>query len=93
MFSHVLRKWWLFGRATPAGRPRTVRGGGLCWRVLPAGEELFGPDGPDLDAWVRDGTAELVKQGAQRTVYRVRLPGGEVAGVGGVQRWVHGGPW
>jgi tRNA A-37 threonylcarbamoyl transferase component Bud32 len=77
MFSHVLRKWWVFDRAVPAGRPRTVCGR-LCWHVLPAGEALFGPAGPNLDAWIRDGLAELVKRGPQRTVYRVRLAGGDV---------------
>jgi tRNA A-37 threonylcarbamoyl transferase component Bud32 len=71
MLRHVLRKLWLFGGC----RPRSACAGGIHWHILPAGEELFGPVGPDLAAWLSDGTAELVKQGPQRTVYRVRLPG------------------
>lgn len=78
MLSHVFRKWWLPGRLCPADGPRTGRAGGHWWRVLPAGAAVFGPDGPDLPAWVEEGCAELVKQGPQRTVYRVRLPGGAV---------------
>src|SRR3954468_7229305 len=74
MFSHVLRKLWLFGGC----RPRTPCAGGLSWHVLLAGEKLFGPNGPDLAAWLAGGTTELVKKGPQRTVYRVRLRGGTV---------------
>jgi tRNA A-37 threonylcarbamoyl transferase component Bud32 len=78
MLSHVLRKWWYFDRICPADRPRTACKDGLYWHVLPAGENLFGPEGPDLAAWIENGKAELVKQGTQRTVYRIRLPGGNV---------------
>jgi tRNA A-37 threonylcarbamoyl transferase component Bud32 len=74
MLSHILRKLWLFGGC----RHRSACAGGIHWLILPAGEELFGPNGPDLAAWLADGSAELVKQGSQRSVYRVCLSGGTV---------------
>ncbi|QEL14902.1 lipopolysaccharide kinase InaA family protein [Limnoglobus roseus] len=58
------------------GRPRAVHTGGYHWHVLPAGDELFGPDGPPLEAWIRDGAVEVLKLNSQRTVYRVALPDG-----------------
>ncbi|HET6573639.1 MAG TPA: lipopolysaccharide kinase InaA family protein [Fimbriiglobus sp.] len=74
MFSHFLRKLGSF-----AGRlDRTVAAGGLVWRVEPAGVELFGLNGPDLTAWEKAGLVEVVKQNLQRTISRVRLPGGTV---------------
>lgn len=78
MFSHVLRKLNPFDRLRRSDRPRCVRVGDFCWHVLPAGEAVFGPAGPDLAAWIADGSAEVVKTGPQRTVYCVRLPGGTV---------------
>jgi len=74
MFSHFLRKL-----GSLAGRSdRTVAVGELVWRVEPAGSEVFGPDGPDLAAWEKAGLVEVVKQNLQRTISRVRLPGGAV---------------
>src|SRR5579885_3600887 len=74
MFSHFLRKLGTLGR--PA-QP-TTSAGGLVWRVEPAGAELFGPAGPDLAGWEKAGLCEVVKQNLQRTISRVRLPGGTV---------------
>ena len=42
------------------------------WHTLPAGAELFGRAGPCLAG------AEVVKDGTQRTIYRVALPTGTV---------------
>jgi tRNA A-37 threonylcarbamoyl transferase component Bud32 len=76
MFSHFLRKLGsLAGQSPPAARSVS---GGLVWRVEPAGAELFGPGGPDLAGWEKAGLAEVVKQNFQRTIWRVRLPGGMV---------------
>jgi tRNA A-37 threonylcarbamoyl transferase component Bud32 len=50
--------------------------GGYRWEV--ASEicaRLLGPDGLRLPEWLAAGLAEVVKQGPQRVVYRVRLPG------------------
>lgn len=74
MFSHFLRKL-----GSLAGRSdRTVAAGGLVWRVEPAGVELFGPGGPDLAEWEKAGLVEVVKHNLQRTISRVRLPGGTI---------------
>lgn len=76
MFSHFLRK---LGAIRPAGTAvRPVRAGGRRWHLTPDGAALFGPAGPDLDRWLADGTAQVVKTGPHRTVYRVGLPGGVV---------------
>ena len=56
-------------------RPRALRSGGFHWHVLPAGDDLFGEAGPDLDGWRR----EAIKAGLQRTIERADLPGGAVA--------------
>lgn len=74
MLSHGLRK--LLGAWIDPRRTTTRRTGRHWWHITPAGEKLFGEEGPDLDGWVRDGLATVVKQGTQRTVYRVNLPGG-----------------
>jgi tRNA A-37 threonylcarbamoyl transferase component Bud32 len=73
MFSHFLRKL-----GSLAGRSPSVAVGGLVWHVEPAGVELFGPAGPDLAGWEKAGLTEPVKQNLQRTISRVRLPGGTV---------------
>lgn len=79
MLRGVLQLVGLVPRAPVAdGRPRALDAGGFHWHVLPAGDALFGPDGPDLAAWIRDGAAEALKSNAQRTVYRVALPDGAV---------------
>jgi tRNA A-37 threonylcarbamoyl transferase component Bud32 len=62
--------------AAPAGP--VVRARGRAWHLSPEGESLFGPAGPDLDSWIADGTAEVVKHGSHRTVYRVALASGAV---------------
>jgi tRNA A-37 threonylcarbamoyl transferase component Bud32 len=77
MFSHFLRK--IGAVAGWAVRPAdTVAAGGLVWRVEPAAEAVFGPAGPDLTAWQAAGLCEVVKRNLQRTITRVRLPGGTV---------------
>lgn len=55
-----------------------ARHGGLQWHVLPAGAALFGPDGPDLERWRREGRSRIIKAGSQRTIERVDLPGGSL---------------
>jgi tRNA A-37 threonylcarbamoyl transferase component Bud32 len=73
MFSHFLRKIGSLGLGV--GSPgHMVRSGGRRWHLTPEGAELFGNDGPDLDRWIADGTAVIVKTGPHRTVYRVALP-------------------
>ncbi|HZY91074.1 MAG TPA: lipopolysaccharide kinase InaA family protein [Gemmataceae bacterium] len=58
--------------------------GGVRWQLRPAGlggptaheaDLLFGPGGLRLPEWLDAGQAAVVKQNAQRTVYRVALPG------------------
>ena len=70
MWNDVLRK---FGSlvASPAGA--AVRAAGRVWHLSPDGEAVFGPNGPDLDRWLRDGSAAVVKSGSHRSVYRVTL--------------------
>lgn len=49
--------------------------GAIHWQLLPDWEEvLIGPDGLRLGQWLEDGTAQVVKDGTHRTVYRVDLP-------------------
>jgi tRNA A-37 threonylcarbamoyl transferase component Bud32 len=49
---------------------------GVHWQVLPEWRPLlFGPNGLRLDEWLRNGLAQVVKNGPHRTVYRVVLPG------------------
>ncbi|MBX9585224.1 MAG: hypothetical protein K2X87_33375 [Gemmataceae bacterium] len=69
MLSHFLRKLGSFGR--PAG---SVRLGGRRWQLAPDAGGFV----PDLDGWIADGLAEVVKENPYRTVYRVELPGGAV---------------
>jgi tRNA A-37 threonylcarbamoyl transferase component Bud32 len=50
--------------------------GGLRWTGRPEClEQLLGPDGLRLEAWLRTGQATIIKHGPHRTVYRVTLPG------------------
>ena len=76
MLSHFLRKVWPFGRALPGAPP--MRAAGHKWRLTAEAATIFGPAGPDLERWLADGRAEVVKTGAHRTVYRVTLPTGVV---------------
>jgi tRNA A-37 threonylcarbamoyl transferase component Bud32 len=78
MFSHFLRKLGSLGPVVSNTDTRTVRTGGRKWHLTPDATAAFGPDGPDLDRWLADGLAEVVKSGPHRTVYRVTLPGGTV---------------
>ncbi|HEV3440055.1 MAG TPA: lipopolysaccharide kinase InaA family protein, partial [Gemmata sp.] len=55
-----------------------VRCGERVWHVTASGVELFGPGGPDIDLWIANGSAVLVKTNPARTVYRVDLSGGTV---------------
>src|SRR4051794_22762387 len=77
MFSHFLRKLGAIGSAAPADT-RTLRLAGRRGHLTPDALDVLGPDGPDPDRWVADGSAEVVKSGPHRTVYRVTLPGGTV---------------
>jgi tRNA A-37 threonylcarbamoyl transferase component Bud32 len=50
--------------------------GGIRWQFLPGWQDrLFGPEGLRLEEWLRSGSAQIVKHGPHRTVYRVSLPG------------------
>jgi tRNA A-37 threonylcarbamoyl transferase component Bud32 len=75
MFADLFRKLALLAR--PSDLP-VVRGRGRVWHVTPAGAEVFGPGGPDLERWVATGAAVVVKANPARTVYRVELPAGTV---------------
>lgn len=91
MLSHGLRKLSLARGWVDARRTVVRRTSRHQWFLTPAGEKLFGDDGPDLDGWIRDNLCTLVKQGSQRTVYRVRLPGSEVFAkrcrINGLRAW------
>ena len=91
MLSHALRKLSLVSGWADVHRTAHLRAGRYVWSITPAGEKLFGPDGPDLDGWIRDGLATLTKQGPQRTVYRVCLPGGAIFAkrcrINGLRAW------
>ena len=69
MFAHFLRKLVTVGRAGGG-----VRHGGRRWHLAPGADGFV----PDLDRWVADGRAVVVKENPYRTVYRVELPGGAV---------------
>jgi tRNA A-37 threonylcarbamoyl transferase component Bud32 len=61
-------------------RFRDISSGGMSWQVHPElldheSGVLFGPHGLPLAEWLAAGQARLVKRGADRTVYRVFLPG------------------
>jgi tRNA A-37 threonylcarbamoyl transferase component Bud32 len=75
MFASLMRKLATLARSP--GLP-VVRSGGRVWYVTPAGAELFGPGGPQLERWLADGAATVVKANPARTVYRAELPGGAV---------------
>ncbi len=77
MLSHFLRK---IGSFVPGvnSAVRTVRTDGLRWHLTADGSELLGINGPDLDRWITDGSAVVVKTGPHRAVYRVDLPGAAI---------------
>jgi tRNA A-37 threonylcarbamoyl transferase component Bud32 len=76
MFSHFLRK--IASLKGSDGGLRTLRLGERKWRLAPNAMAFFGPSGPDLDRWLANGSAEVVKTGPHRTVYRVKLPRGTI---------------
>ena len=48
--------------------------GNVCWHVRAGWENiLLGPLGLRLEEWIRQGQAEVIKDGLHRTVYRVEL--------------------
>ncbi len=55
-----------------------VRCGDRVWHITLSGMKMFGPTGPDIDLWIANGSATLVKSNPARTVYRVDLPAGTV---------------
>ena len=79
MFSHFLRKLGsVVGRGIHRPDGSIIESSGWTWHVEPGAESILGPEGLDLAAWERDGRGEVVKQNLQRTITRVRLPGGTV---------------
>lgn len=78
MFSHFLRKLGAFRSLAATADARALRVAGRRWFLTPDAAAVLGPAGPDLDRWLADGSAEVVKTGPHRTVYRVVLPGGTV---------------
>lgn len=70
--------WRKLGSLVSAPVEQKVRAAGRIWHLSIEGESLFGPAGPDFDAWLADGSAEVVKHGSHRTVYRVALASGTV---------------
>ena len=75
MLADLLRK---LTSLTRSGGLPIVRVGARVWYLSPAGVELFGDGGPDLDGWLARGAAVVVKSNPARTVYRVTLPGATV---------------
>jgi tRNA A-37 threonylcarbamoyl transferase component Bud32 len=75
MWSDVRRK---LGSLVTSPTGPTVRAAGRVWHLSPEGHALFGATGPDYERWLADGSAEVVKHGPHRTVYRVTLPAGIV---------------
>ncbi len=75
IWNDVLRK--LRSLVTPPAGS-AVRADGRVWHLSPEGEALFGATGPAYNRWLADGSAEVVKSGAHRAVYRVSLPTGTV---------------
>ncbi|MBX9627068.1 MAG: lipopolysaccharide kinase InaA family protein [Gemmataceae bacterium] len=69
MLSHFLRKLGTLGR--PAA---SLRLGGRRWVIAPDAGGFV----PDLDRWLADGLATIVKENPYRTVYRAVLPDGAV---------------
>jgi serine/threonine protein kinase len=88
MLANLLRKLATLTRSD--GLP-VVRCGERIWHLTAAGVEHFGTRGPDIDLWIADGQAVLVKSNPARTVYRADLPGGSVfikhCKITGVRSW------
>jgi tRNA A-37 threonylcarbamoyl transferase component Bud32 len=75
MLANLFRK--LITLTQSDGLP-VVKCGERIWHVTPSGLEIFGSTGPDIDLWIANGSAGLVKTNPARTVYKVDLPGGTV---------------
>jgi serine/threonine protein kinase len=75
MFGDLLRKLATFTQSP--GLP-VVRVSGRVWHLTPGAEAIFGPAGPQVERWVTDGSAVVVKANPARTVYRVELPAATV---------------
>ncbi|MCE9563231.1 MAG: hypothetical protein K8U57_14400 [Planctomycetes bacterium] len=75
MLADLLHKLATLTQAT--GLP-VVRSDRHVWHVTPTGMTLFGSDGPQLNRWIADGSAVIVKANPARTVYRVELATGTV---------------
>src|SRR5438445_850982 len=73
MFSHFLRKLFPFGRRLAVNR---IASHGRVWHLTPEARHVFNV--PDLDRWIADGSAVVVKSNPARTVYRVTLPTGTI---------------
>jgi tRNA A-37 threonylcarbamoyl transferase component Bud32 len=72
MLSHFLRKLGAVAGRRPTG---AVRAGGLIWHLAPGAARLVGPDPA---GWEAAAHAEVIKRNLQRTITRVRVPGGTV---------------
>src|SRR5689334_17492623 len=89
MFGDVRRK---FGSLLAEATGRVVRADNRVWRLAPEGEALFGGEAPALDDWLATDSAEVVKSGPHRTVYRVVRATGAVyvkhCRINGPRAWV-----
>src|SRR5262245_42351141 len=89
MWSDVRRK--LAALVAPPAGP-AVRADGRVWHLSAEGEALFGSGGPAYERWLAEGSAEVVKHGPHRTVYRVALATGTVyvkhCRINGPRAWV-----
>jgi serine/threonine protein kinase len=75
MFGDLLRKFATYTHS--AGFP-VVRVSGRVWHLTPEGQAIFGPEGPQLERWITNGSAVVVKANPARTVYKIELPLGTV---------------
>ena len=73
MLSHLFRKL----RSPPTEPLRVVRAAGEVWHFRSGAMDVLGGV-PDLAEWQRRGSAKLVKQNLQRSIWRVMLPGGTI---------------
>ena len=89
----MLRKFGAPGDAAGPGRYRALPQGACASTLTPEGRGgSFGHARPAFDRWLADGSADVVKSGPHRTVYRVALEGGTVyakllAASGGPRAW------
>ena len=66
------------GRTATRGNSTTkARRGNVEWTVEPAWADIFlDENGLRLNAWIKNGQADIVKAGPHRTVYHLQLPQG-----------------